>query len=75
MLTQCSTSGSKGLRDAKGESYALYNCFSTWRYVVAGNGDRIHGGIFYSHPAGHCCCHSAAQPHSGEEIGIVQLHI
>jgi hypothetical protein len=65
----------KNLRDAEGESHALYNCFSIGSSVAAGIGDRIHGGVLYSHPAGRCCRHGAAQPHSREEIGIVQLHI
>ena len=56
--------------NAKGESHALYNCWSTGSVVVAGIGDRIHGGIFYSHPAGRCRCHGAAQPNSREEISI-----
>jgi hypothetical protein len=63
--------GATDLKDAKGESHALYNCCNTGSIVVAGSSDRIHGGIFYSHPAGHCCRHGAAQPNSREEIGIV----
>jgi hypothetical protein len=64
--------GSTDLKDAKGESNALYNCCDTGRVVVAGDGDRIHSGIFYPHPAGHCCRHGAAQSNSREEISIVQ---
>ena len=60
-----------GLRPGEGGSHALYNCCNTGRIVVAGISDRIHGGILYPHPAGHCCCHGGDQPHSGEEIGIV----
>jgi uncharacterized protein YjbJ (UPF0337 family) len=65
----------KGLSDAEGGSHALYNCFSIGSSVAAGIGDRIHSGILYSHPVGRCCRHGAAQPHSGEEINLVQLHI
>ena len=64
----------KGLSDAEGESHALYNSFSIGSSVAAGVGDRIHRGIFYSHPAGHCCRHVAVQPHSREKNGIVRLH-
>jgi len=71
---QISLRPSTGLRDAEGESHALYNSFSTWRSVAARVGDGIHRGIFYSHPAGHCRCHGGDQPHSREKIGIVQLH-
>jgi hypothetical protein len=60
------------LKDAKGESDALYNCCNTGSVVVAGYGDRIHGWIFYSHPAGRCCRRGAAQSNSREEIRIVQ---
>ena len=62
------------LRPGEGGSHALYNCCNTGRIVVAGNGDRIHGGIFYSHPAGRCCRHGAAQPNSREEISLEKEH-
>ena len=57
--------------NAKGESNALYNCCNTRSVVGAGNGDRIHRRIFYSHPAGHGRRHGAAQSNSREEISIV----
>jgi len=64
-----------GLSETEGESHAIHNCFSTGCSVAAGIGHRVHGGILYPHPAGRCCCHGAAQPHSGKEIDIAQLHI
>jgi len=59
--------------NTEGGSHALCHCFSTRCSVGTGIGDRIHGGIFYSHPAGRCCRHGAAQPNSREEISIEGL--
>ncbi len=46
------------------------NCSSTGHFVVAGVGERLYDGFFYSYPVGCCHYHCARQGHSGEEARL-----